>query len=782
MAASDGKVIIDTQLNNKGFNKGVNGLKGQLGGLESVIGKLGKLLAGAFAIGTIVKFGKECVNLGSDVQETQNVVDTAFGDMAYKAEEFASAAIAQFGMSTLAAKKTASNYMAMAKGMGVVPEAASDMALSLAGLSGDVASFYNLEQEEAAQKLAGVFTGEGEALKSIGVVMTQTNLQAYALSKGITKQIEDMTQAEKVALRYGFVMDSLSLAQGDFAKTSDGWANQTRILAMQWQEFMSIIGQALITVLRPVVIVLNQLIGYLITAANALNAFVTSVFGEAESRSEKTASAASTALGAAAAGQEELTSATKETAKAQKKTLAGFDEISKLSGEGSAGGGAESTGSGAAGGGVLTASPSKTAESGTLLEMPNVLSEIGVAIRNVFDSEPIRAFVYAGTTLFGFFREGVLAMFGDIKTNVLLTWGTIQADFQAIFTNLVLLWTRVWSDFSVAVQTWGTPIIDAMRGLFNSVWSAAIEPAIQLVVGAWTDFSGILLDLWNEHGTPLLNNIGEFAYTTIDLFQSIYDNVIEPIVTPLLETLSWLWDEHLSKMVRALGDFIMTLVNGVLEIYNKFIVPLVKELLERLAPAWAFLCSLVIGIVGTIIGVVSDLTTGVLEVLTGIVDFIVGIFTGNWKKAWEGVKSVFKGAWDALVGIVKGVINLIIDVLNSFVAGINKIGFDVPDWVPVIGGMKWGFNIPNIPKLAQGAVIPPNKEFMAVLGDQKSGTNIETPLATMVQAFRQAMAENGGGAQTIVLQIDGREFGRAVKKYGGREDRRIGVSLVGVKG
>ena len=98
MAASDGKVIIDTHLNNKGFNKGVQGLKGQLGGLQGVVGKLGKILAGAFAVKKLIDFGKTAIDLGSDVQEVQNVVDTAFGDMAYKAEEFASTAITQFGI------------------------------------------------------------------------------------------------------------------------------------------------------------------------------------------------------------------------------------------------------------------------------------------------------------------------------------------------------------------------------------------------------------------------------------------------------------------------------------------------------------------------------------------------------------------------------------------------------------------------------------------------------------------------------------------------------------
>ena len=128
-----------------------------------------------------------------------------------------------------------------------------------------------------------------------------------------------------------------------------------------------------------------------------------------------------------------------------------------------------------------------------------------------------------------------------------------------------------------------------------------------------------------------------------------------------------------------------------MEIYNKFIAPLVEYLLEKLAPAWSFLSQLVIGVAGTIIGTISDLITGLIEILTGLVDFIVGIFTGNWEKAWEGVASVFKGIWDGIWGVAKGIINLIIDALNAFIAGINKIKFDVPEWVPVLGGKSWRF-------------------------------------------------------------------------------------------
>lgn len=159
---------------------------------------------------------------------------------------------------------------------------------------------------------------------------------------------------------------------------------------------------------------------------------------------------------------------------------------------------------------------------------------------------------------------------------------------------------------------------------------------------------------------------------------------------------------------------------------------------------------------------------------------IAPVFTAEW---WANLA---KNALNGFIGVFEAAINGIIDGINFLISCLNKIHIDIPDWVPVIGGKSFGFNIPPVskvalPRLAEGAVIPPNREFMAVLGDQKSGTNIETPLETMVQAFKRAMNESGGRSQTIILQLNGREFARAVYKANNEETQRVGVRLAGVK-
>ena len=141
--------------------------------------------------------------------------------------------------------------MAMNAGMGMVGQGAANMAMEVAGRTADIASFFNTSQEEADTMLKSIWTGETESLKQIGVVMTQTNLDAYALANGFGKTTQQMTQAEQVQLRYAYVMNQTRLAAGDFVKTQDSWANQTRILSEQWKQFLGIIGQGLIQVLTP---------------------------------------------------------------------------------------------------------------------------------------------------------------------------------------------------------------------------------------------------------------------------------------------------------------------------------------------------------------------------------------------------------------------------------------------------------------------------------------------------------------------------------------------------
>lgn len=191
------------------------------------------------------KFTKEALKNASDLEEVQNVVEVVFDDMSESVDKFSKNAIQQYGLSETIAKKYIGSFGAMAKSFGFTTEEAAKMSTSLTGLAGDVASFYNLDSDAAYTKLKSVFTGETESLKELGVVMTQNALDQYALEKGYGKTTKQMTEQEKVALRYKFVLDRLSQASGDYANTSDHWANMVRTAKLEIQSLSGEVGSEL---------------------------------------------------------------------------------------------------------------------------------------------------------------------------------------------------------------------------------------------------------------------------------------------------------------------------------------------------------------------------------------------------------------------------------------------------------------------------------------------------------------------------------------------------------
>lgn len=184
---------------------------------------LGNLLRTAvgFQIGYgLANFVKQAFELGSAITEVENVVNVAFGDMSQQAYDFASTATEQFGLSELAAKQYAGTMMSIMNSSGVAKDAASEMSTTLAGLAGDLASFYNTSTDIAWQRIVSGIAGEIEPLRRWGINMSVANMQAYALSQGITKSWQSMTQAEQVMLRYNYLMSVTGAQQGDFARTS----------------------------------------------------------------------------------------------------------------------------------------------------------------------------------------------------------------------------------------------------------------------------------------------------------------------------------------------------------------------------------------------------------------------------------------------------------------------------------------------------------------------------------------------------------------------------------
>lgn len=276
----------------------------------------------AIGLASLVKLGKTAIKTASDLEEIQNVVDVVFGQSANEINTWAKTTLKSFGLVESEAKDIASTFKAMSNGMGITDDAGKAMSIRLTELSADLASFRNSTTEITSRALSGVFTGETEALKRFGIVMTDTNLKAFALAQGIKKDYSAMSQAEKVALRYQFVMQATADAQGDFARSSNSWANQMRVLRGQWVNFLGVLGTGIKQILSPLLSVLNNILASIITITKNLLSLLGIDF-----------STTSAQVSSAASGVEDIATGLDDasgSAKKLNKEIAGFDELETI--------------------------------------------------------------------------------------------------------------------------------------------------------------------------------------------------------------------------------------------------------------------------------------------------------------------------------------------------------------------------------------------------------------------------------------------------------------------
>lgn len=233
-------------------------------------------LAKAIGLAMIARKALDTIKTGidyaSDLAEVQNVVDVTFGSATEAINSWSKECLAAYGMNEVSAKRYAGTIGAMLKSSGLAGDAIVDMSKDMVGLAGDMASFYNLDLETAFEKIRSGISGETEPLKQLGINMSVANLEAYALSQGITTAYNEMSQAEQVMLRYNYLMSTTADAQGDFARTQDSYANQTRLLSESWLEFTGIMAEQLLPVLTTIVSWLNNIVAFLTENADMVSA------------------------------------------------------------------------------------------------------------------------------------------------------------------------------------------------------------------------------------------------------------------------------------------------------------------------------------------------------------------------------------------------------------------------------------------------------------------------------------------------------------------------------
>lgn len=617
-ATSVGQIGLDLVVNKNQFES-------QMAGITGMAKKAGAALAAAFGVKKLVDFGKQCLELGSNLAEVQNVVDVTFPKMTAQVDEFAKSAAQSFGLSETMAKQYTGTFGAMAKAFGFTEKQAYDMGSTLTGLAGDVASFYNISQDEAYTKLKSVFTGETESLKDLGVVMTQTALDSYAMANGFGKTTSAMSEAEKVALRYQFIQDKLSAAQGDFARTSGSWANQCRILSLQMQSLMATIGQGLINLFTPIIRVINTVIGKLTTLANTFKSFTELITGNKSSGSDSSGVAAvagaaddaGTGLENASDSASNLASNTDKIGQAAQnaakkmKALMGFDKVNKLDSQSdSSSGSSSSPSTGTGGTGALGSAVDfgNLAEGDTVLDktsksaekLAKLLKKLWKPFQDAWKAEgksTIDSANYAFENL-GKLAKSVGKSLVEVWTNgtgtkMLTTMLQIAQNVFETIGNIARQLDKAWNKNKV-----GTGILQAIANLYQKELDF-----INRITKATAEWAG-KLDFY-----PLLNSIKgllESIAPLVEMIGNIAGEIYERVILPMLK---WVIETAIPSLINALTG-VMNFLGD-----NQWIIEAFGAALIG-----AFAAGKIVELAGMITGAISTISsyaTGLIALMTG---------------------------------------------------------------------------------------------------------------------------------------------------------------------
>ncbi|UVM84160.1 MAG: hypothetical protein [Bacteriophage sp.] len=708
--AADGSVIIDTRMDTSGVQNGVSAIRQSFNGLGSVVKKIGVLIGGAFAIGKLAQFGKECVELGSNLSEVQNVVDVTFTTMSDKVNEFAKNAMTSAGLSETMAKRYVGTFGAMSKSFGFSEAQAYDMSTALTQLTGDVASFYNISQDEAYTKLKSVFTGETETLKDLGVVLTQNALDQYALANGYGKTTSEMTEQEKVALRLAFVQKQLSAASGDFIRTSDSWANQVRVMQLQLQSLKATVGQGLINLFTPVLKVINILLGKLATLANAFKSFTELITGK-KSSGQTGASGAGLAgtdaiagtadqYGEAADNAEKLAGATNDTADATKKAtkaakgyLSPLDEINNYSTDKS------------------TDSSSKTpsATGGLADQMKDAVQNVDYGKiaegETVLDkmSKPLKKIIDRFKQLAKLIAKGFWDGLGDYEP----IFDGIKKDLDSIWKSLKDIFTD--SEVTKAANNFFDSFAYAIGQVAGSFARIGLTIA-QNIIGGIEKFlkqntqkiKNYLIDMFNI-GAEISQIAGNLAVAFADVFSVFGGETAQQITADLIgifaeigmtvtETAAKLGRDILNMIAQPFidnKDILKSAIEGslgVIETVTSGVLTVVQNLSDAISRLYdehvkPFFDSIADGLSSILETLITGYNTYILPVLQGLAEQIKGLLEGPLGDAILKIETFLGKLIDSLKLLWESVL---VPLINWIIANLLPVAAKIIDVVGTV--------------------------------------------------------------------------------------------------
>lgn len=633
-----GTIGLNMVLNSAGFRRSLQNVQSQANTANQKIAasfkKMGAVITAAFSAKVISSFGKSCIDLGSDLAEVQNVVDVTFTSMSNSVNKWSKDAAKSYGLSETMAKKYVGTFGSMAEAFGFTEQQSYDMATALTGLTGDVASFYNIEQDLAYTKLKSVFSGETETLKDLGIVMTQSALDNYALANGYGKTVKQMTEAEKVTLRYNFVLGQLNNATGDFARTQDGWANQTRVLQLRFDSLKATIGQGLINAFTPVIKVVNSLINRLSTVAEKFKALTQQIFGNAGGSSS--GSPVENLAVEANSGSSALENVADSAEKA-KRSLAGFDKLNVLS-DNKANSTNANNSNAENGTNVVngTKSPLASAMDGvtkswnaksqklinsvksTMDKIKTAIASVGDSWKKIWNNGTGRKFLDNIRSLLGHIIDNV----GSVADAFKRAWDTAGRG-DAIVQSFLDKWNSIVS------------LVDTISVSFNKIWNNGTGERIwgnilEIITNcnnATKTLRDKIKDAWDNNGAgekiwgAILGIVEDITGFLNDMSQIRLDWLENLNLSPITEAVANLGGAF-RKLLEACGDKLKTA-------YKKILLPLAKWTIEKAVPKLVETFAKALKAVSDVVKKISDKTLyaiagGIAAVGTAVIVFKAG--------------------------------------------------------------------------------------------------------------------------------------------------------------
>jgi len=715
MAESVGQIGLDLVVNQKGFNK-------QMQGITSLAKKAGVALASAFAVKKIVDFGKSAVALGSQLAEVDNVIQQAVPSMEKKIDSFAKNAIQQFGMSEIAAKRFTGVFSSMARGFGFGEESAAAMGVTLTGLAADVASFYDTSQDEAFTKLKSIFSGETESLKSLGVVMTQNALDAFALANGFKKTTKNMSEAEKVALRYAFVQDKLRFAQGDFARNSGSWANQTRILSEQFNALKASIGQGLINVFLPVIRLMNTLLSKIQVVATAFSNLTAKIFGKAEQAASGVAEGIGTATQSSIDGMGDAAKAAEKAAKKAKNATSSIDELNIIQEDKEEGSGAGSGGDIAGVLGNIGASVDESIETPLSKALEKIkklcedigtaftkgfsdqvkkvdfsritegLSGIGKSLKNIVSDEDVNSAAHSFVTTYaeavGSYIGTIVAIGTNMATNLVLGVDSyLSNNSEFIKQKVVSLFNTgtALSENLIKVNDFLADISEVLTG------NSAIQITANIVEIFGNGFLNILdlaglfaVDLIDAVVTPIVNNKAKMVKAiegTLKPIETVTSS-IKDFVNDTWKTVFKAYEEHVKPAFESFKRGLSTILSSVLDGYNNYLAPVLQWIADRFS-------ALVKEYIQPLVDAFINFAARVIEAAARIWEYLAPFIGWLTEGLFGALAVLIQGLWTIIENFVAAIasfIKTILEILSGLIDFLT--GVFTGDWDKAWAGIK----------------------------------------------------------------------------------------------